>query len=255
MWLQTLASVGMAVGPPLVYADQFVSILRRKDSSGFSIDVCGVLIIANITRMFFWLGERFELALLIQSVLMTLAQLALLYVCLRFKHDDPHAPLSETSLTLKVARSTMLNRPLQFWQWPAYGAYIEFIAAYIIFLAVLFLALGRFETFVAILGFVALGLESTLPLPQLYINWQRKSLAGFRTTVLLGWIFGDAFKTLYFFLQKGPISIQFKICGIFQLSVDCLIAYQAWLYRENTRREYADGQDEGLLRDPLGSTA
>ena len=29
-WFSTVASVGMAIGPPLVYADQAVSIIRRK---------------------------------------------------------------------------------------------------------------------------------------------------------------------------------------------------------------------------------
>lgn len=29
-WLSTLASIGMAVGPPLVYADQTVSMFRKK---------------------------------------------------------------------------------------------------------------------------------------------------------------------------------------------------------------------------------
>lgn len=29
-WLSSLASVGMAVGPPLVYADQGFSIVRKK---------------------------------------------------------------------------------------------------------------------------------------------------------------------------------------------------------------------------------
>ena len=33
--------------------------------------------------------------------------------------------------------------------------------------AILFLILGRSEFFISILGFVALGLESTLPIPQL----------------------------------------------------------------------------------------
>ena len=32
---------------------------------------------ANITRCFFWLGDRFELALLVQSILMILAQVCL----------------------------------------------------------------------------------------------------------------------------------------------------------------------------------
>lgn len=42
--VSTLASVGMAVGPPCVYLDQYFSIIRRKDSTGFSMDVCGVLV-------------------------------------------------------------------------------------------------------------------------------------------------------------------------------------------------------------------
>lgn len=50
-------------------------------------------------------------------------------------------------------------------------AYSPPICHFLIFLslfqAILFLILRRFETYVAILGFVALGLESTLPIPQL----------------------------------------------------------------------------------------
>ena len=44
------------------------------DVTGFSRDVCAILLIANITRCFYWLGDRFELALLIQSLLMIMAQ-------------------------------------------------------------------------------------------------------------------------------------------------------------------------------------
>ena len=32
-WLSVAASVGMAVGPPLVYADQAISIIRKKYAS------------------------------------------------------------------------------------------------------------------------------------------------------------------------------------------------------------------------------
>lgn len=44
------------------------------DVIGFSRDVCAILLIANITRCFYWLGDRFEFALLIQSLLMIMAQ-------------------------------------------------------------------------------------------------------------------------------------------------------------------------------------
>lgn len=71
-----------------------------------------------------------------------------------------------------------------------------------------------------------------LPIPQLVSNYKRKSLQGFRLTVLAGWLFGDAFKTLYFFFQAGN-TWQFKATACFQLSVDFLILLQAYSYRHN----------------------
>ena len=215
-WLSTLASVGMAIGPPLVYADQAVSIIRKKDSTGFSRDVCAILLLANITRCFFWLGEHFELALLVQSVLMIIAQLALLYICTAY-------PPKYSPETLGTS-----TRPFQFWQWSTYTQYIEFLAGFTLCSAILFLIFGRSDVYVAILGFVALGLESTLPIPQLLSNFKQRSLYGFRMSTLLGWVGGDAFKTVYFFLKDNPL--QFKVCAIFQLSVDVAICAQRVIY-------------------------
>ncbi|KAJ7743161.1 hypothetical protein B0H16DRAFT_1377473 [Mycena metata] len=222
-WLSTLASVGMAVGPPLVYADQAYSIVRKKDATGFSRDVCAILLIANITRCFFWLGDHFEFALLFQSIFMILAQLALLYICILYRPRISPENLGGSS------------RPFSFWQWSTYVQHVEFLAGLILFQAILFLILSRFDVYVAILGFVALGLESTLPIPQLirhvlevssctvrysllYSNYKQRSLYGFRMSTLIGWAGGDAFKTAYFFWQGSPI--QFKACAVFQLSID-----------------------------------
>ncbi|KAI0272653.1 hypothetical protein BC834DRAFT_857734 [Gloeopeniophorella convolvens] len=215
-WASTLASVGMAVGPPLVYADQAISIVRKKDSTGFSRDICGVLLLANITRCFFWLGERFDFALLMQSILMILAQLALLYICIIYRPR-----LSPENLGAST-------RPMSFWQWTTYAQHIEFLAGYIVCLTILVLIFGRMDAFVWLLGFVALGLESTLPIPQLISNYKQKSLYGFRASTLIGWVGGDAFKTIYFFVQGLPL--QFKICAIFQLSVDFAIVAQRIAY-------------------------
>ncbi|KAI0675437.1 hypothetical protein C8Q78DRAFT_963222 [Trametes maxima] len=215
-WISTLASVGMAVGPPLVYADQAYSIVRKQDSTGFSRDVCAILLLANITRCFFWLGNRFELALLFQSLFMIAAQLALLYICIRYRPR-----LSPENLGAST-------RPFSFWQWATYTQYIEFLAAFILCQAILFLILGRSDVFISILGFVALGLESTLPIPQLISNYKQRSLYGFRMSTLIGWFGGDSFKTVYFFLQSSPL--QFKACSIFQLSIDCAIVLQRIVY-------------------------
>ncbi|KAI0763748.1 hypothetical protein BD413DRAFT_483380 [Trametes elegans] len=215
-WLSTLASIGMAVGPPLVYADQAYSIVRKKDATGFSRDVCAILLLANITRCFFWLGNRFELALLFQSIFMILSQLALLYICILYRPRLSPENLGASS------------RPFSFWQWATYTQYLEFLAAFILCEAILFLIMGRSDVFVSILGFVALGLESTLPIPQLISNYKQRSLYGFRMSTLIGWFGGDSFKAVYFFLQGSPL--QFKVCAIFQLSIDAAIVLQRLVY-------------------------
>jgi len=229
-WLTLLASIGMAVGPSLVYADQAYSIVKRRDSTGFSRDVCAILLIANITRCFFWLGSRFELALLIQSLLMILAQLALLYICIRYRPVISPDNFSGTS-----------NRPFGFWQWPLYAQYIEFLAALILMLTIAFLIFGRMPWFTLSLGFLALGLESTLPLPQVYSNYKHKTLHGFRTSTLVGWVGGDGYKTVYFFALHSPI--QFKVCASFQLATDFIIVLQRLVYG-NEEVKYVE--DEGL---------
>ncbi|KAJ7281763.1 hypothetical protein C8J57DRAFT_1298486 [Mycena rebaudengoi] len=215
-WLSTVASVGMAVGPPLVYADQAYSIVRKKDATGFSRDVCAILLMANLTRCFFWLGDHFELPLLFQSIFMILAQLALLYICIIYRPRISPENLGGSS------------RPFSFWQWATYTQHVEFLAGFILLNAILFLILGRFEIYVTILGFVALGLESTLPIPQLVSNYKQRSLYGFRMSTLVGWAGGDAFKAGYFFWQASPI--QFKVCALFQLSIDLAIVIQRILY-------------------------
>ncbi len=320
MSVSTLASLGMAIGAPLVYADQAYSIYRKQDARGFSHDVCAVLLLANITRCFFWLGERFEFALLLQSILMIAAQLGLLYLCIRFKpvtrfsksissdgarvvfnaDEDQQPPqtsqpsrsttqdlmdvhpaeqeedqlyadkqpllvtlgslfrgnsygrLSSTDPTTSAGglpppntssrtRSLMAalkpsgSRPLNFWQWADYNSYLVFLALFSLLLLLLYVIFSSSTTFIAVLGYVALGLESTLPIPQLIANHRRKSLAGFRASVLLGWLGGDSFKLLYFVLRSSPV--QFTSCAAFQLSIDLAILAQSRVYRQNTERD------------------
>lgn len=105
---------------------------------------------------------------------LSVAKLALLYICILYR--PRHSPEN-----LGVS-----SRPFSFWQWPTYAQHIEFLAGMMyVFLrhalypkadttlivnsliqSILFLIFGRSEIFINILGFLALGLESTLPIPQ-----------------------------------------------------------------------------------------
>ena len=123
--------------------------------------------------------------------------------------------------------------------------------------AILFLALGWSKVFVDILGFVALGLESTLPIPQLWwyvascialvaprsdhpaiinknlcmdfghrLYWVGWGVILLSRQAILSIVLQTKLavsRTLYFFLQRSPL--QFKVCAIFQLSVDCGTSY------------------------------
>jgi len=117
---------------------------------------------------------------------------------------------------------------MSFWQWPTYVQYLEFLAGLILCETILVLIFVNSKVFISILGFVALGLESTLPIPQLISNYKQRSLYGFRLSALIGWVAGDSYKVVYFFVHDSPI--QFKVCAIFQLSVDMMIVIQRILY-------------------------
>jgi len=127
------------------------------------------------------------------------------------------------------------SRPFGFWTWHTMSSYLIFLAILVLFLGVLQLLLGSFSTYVSLLGYFALGLESTLPIPQAITNQNRRSLSGFRLSVLIGWLGGDLFKTVYFIFQKSPL--QFTVCALFQLSIDFIIAAQMYFFSEQTKKD------------------
>ncbi|KAF8159759.1 hypothetical protein B0H34DRAFT_674064 [Crassisporium funariophilum] len=217
-WVSTAASIGMAVGPPLVYADQAISIVRKKYPS----------------------RNHFEIALLIQSILMILAQLALLYICILYRPRISPETLNSS------------KRPLSFWQWPTYTQYIEFLAGLmyiqpfnLLCQAILFLIFGRSETFVGILGFVALGLESTLPIPQLI---RSAELTLFIAIINNGRCTDSACRLLLAgsveILSSSPL--QFKVCAIFQLSIDVAILFQRFMYGNSAPMSVLLEEDDEL---------
>ncbi|GEM07529.1 PQ-loop protein [Rhodotorula toruloides] len=180
--------------------------------------------------MVYWLGDHYQTYLLVQSILMVITQFGLLYVCLKYRPHDWD--------------ETRPYRIANFWQWPNFGAYLEFSAILVVVHSVLFLLLHRFTFYIQLLGLIALGLEATLPIPQVLANYHAKSTAGFRSSVLAGWCGGDAFKLVYFFVTPNPW--QFRACASFQFGVDIILCIQTFLFRHKTAAD---------LRERAGDTA
>ncbi|ORX55670.1 hypothetical protein DM01DRAFT_1024563 [Hesseltinella vesiculosa] len=215
-----LLSIAMVIGPVVGYFDQVRLIVQSKSSAGFNRTTCAILLFANILRIFFWFGKRFDMTLLLQSIVMILAQLGLLAIVVRYRQKGVYANLGEfspSSLSLdeqleaeleqqdglppQLSRDSLGDddRPLhtlpfvrrwivKFWSWDRYLDYVNFLLFFTTFVGLLYLIFHSSSVFIEILGMLSLGIESTLPLPQCISNVQRKSTEGFSHLVLATWV-------------------------------------------------------------------
>jgi hypothetical protein len=147
---------------------------------------------------------------MLNLVLMIMAQFGLLYACLLYRPrlgddygvvdpgtlQDQQQDNTSTSLLPDASVTSpgrFSARPFNLWQWASFGMYVEFTALLVVIHCGVYTVLYgilRSETYTGVIGFLALGLEATLPIPQLLINFQRKSTAGFRHSVLASWVGG-----------------------------------------------------------------
>ncbi|CAI2172461.1 18729_t:CDS:2 [Funneliformis geosporum] len=211
-----LLGISMVIGPVLGYFDQIKKFRETKSSSGYSLDTTGILLVSSIIRVYFWIGKKFDTVLLYQSLLMISVQLVLLYECLRFRY-----PIIPTS-----------NRRW-FWNWYTYKSYLIFLIVLVGMLGILQLIFYEQEWFTETLGYLSLGIESTVPMPQAYQNFKRHSVSGFSKWIILTWVGGDSFKTFYYIYTNAPL--QFILCGIVQLSVDFVVVFQTVIYGRKMR--------------------
>nr|CAG8543428.1 6679_t:CDS:2 [Entrophospora candida]CAG8569561.1 10568_t:CDS:2 [Entrophospora candida] len=212
-----LLEISMVIGPVLGYFDQIAKFRARKSSLGYSLDTTGVLLVCK-------LGKKFDIVLLYQSILMIIVQLILLHQCLVYQY-----PIPPTS-----------NRRW-FWNWYQYGSYIIFLLSLTGILGIFYFLFDKDGVFIEILGYLSLGIESTVPMPQALVNFKYKSVSGFSRWILVTWFIGDSFKTFYYIFTTAPI--QFIICGIIQLSVDGVIVLQFVIYGNNRINELIFGQN------------
>lgn len=79
-------------------------IKRTKNAEGFSNYVCLTLLIANIIRIEFWFGVRFETPLLVQSIVMILCMLIMLELWTR-THAQSLRHMASTDPTIRISNS------------------------------------------------------------------------------------------------------------------------------------------------------
>lgn len=173
------------------------------------------------------------MALLLQSIVMIVAQLLLLELMVRLRSEN--IELTQESYTIG-------SRDLgDFWRWNELTKYIRWLVLFSVTIGALTffnIILFRTAVFTEVIGTFALLIEATLAMPQLLQNYRNKTTRGLRFELVGAWALGDAVKTVLFVARRAPM--QFIVCGIVQLVVDFGIFYQMRIYRENavTASEY-----------------
>jgi len=216
--LRDIASYGFAVvfvlGAIPAYLPQYLEI-RKGSGEAFSTLVSFVLLLSNILRLFFWIGKRFELVLVYQSIVMLVVQLAMLEVCTRVRSSrSKQKPKLFTDFDWR-----------HFWNWDDIASYILCMLVISVVVGVVSMFLMWSEWYVELLGFLALLIEATLGFPQLIRNHQ-KGTQGLSTFLISSWLIGDVSKTIYFISLSVPV--QFTLCSLIQITVDCLIFLQIY---------------------------
>ncbi|XP_065134869.2 solute carrier family 66 member 2 [Paramisgurnus dabryanus] len=222
--LSWLASCLMVFGGAVPYIPQYQEIQRTNNVEGFSTRVCLVLLIANILRIFFWVGKQFEMPLLLQSVVMIFTMLAMLHLCCAIQ--------SSNRVTTKLHHITDLDFRY-FWSWSSFEDYLIFCFAFTLLCAFITFFFLDWVLFVEALGSLAVMFEAMLGLPQLLQNYNNRSTRGMSVKMVLLWTAGDIFKTTYFVINESPV--QFVVCGAVQIMIDIAILLQVGYYGQDSR--------------------
>eukprot|EP00049_Salpingoeca_infusionum_P007759 m.125931 g.125931 ORF g.125931 m.125931 type:complete len:169 (+) comp13813_c1_seq7:697-1203(+) len=133
------------------------------------------------------------------------------------KHIASPIRLSLTRLSLRT-----------FWQWTKFSDYIAIVSAFASVMGGLMWLLSDQSWFVESVGFASLLLEAMLALPQWLRNRRARSTAGMSVVMVVSWLSGDIFKTVYFFIREAPA--QFFLCGMLQISMDLAVLFQVLQY-------------------------
>jgi len=222
-----IAPIFITISPITSYADQIWSIHNTRSSQGFSLDIPLIMLVSSILRVYYWFGAHFDTSLLVQAGIMIVIQILLLHEALRHRPQAGHKEgITHTPFAGSREGDTFVARPFDFWQWRSPRPYWLFVAYLAGGLLALQLIIGTYPPYVAFLGYLGLGIEATLPLPQILSNQRARSCKGFRVSVMASWILGDVMKMVFFFFAESSIPWAFKLCGLFQFGCDLYLGVQ-----------------------------
>ena len=214
-----LYAITFILFPLIGYIHQYVKIKRLKNSDGFSKVVSLILISSFIIRVFYWIGERFSITILIQSLCGIFMQIILLYICLKYdskrflKYNNPFCSIN------------------YFWNWGKFRYFLNCIILFtLILLGICLIYDFKNKDLMNIFGILTASIEALLDVPQIIKLCQTKNIKTISYFLVTNWIIGDIFKLGFYFLSNSPI--QLKLCSIFQIFTDFILIIQIFIYEK-----------------------
>ncbi len=234
--------------PSIGYFLQAYKFKKNKSSKGFSKLLCLILLIANILRIFFWFGKKFNKTLLYQSCVVIISQLFLIHSYLLYREDKSlKKDLEEMPIDIKQSEDKSTNgisiksilfnwketlNPFKFWSWENEIEYYKFTVLLVIIFGIICSYMGYDnKNFVNFIGTMAISLETVIVLPQIKENYRTKDTRNLSSAMVLMWLGGDMFKTMYNIIYRSPFQMIFG--GFVQVSFDIILNTQVILYGEN----------------------
>ena len=215
--------------PSIGYIFQAIKFKQTKSSKGFSKTLCLLLLLANILRIFFWLGKLFSITLLYQSIVVIISQIYLIHVYLQYQ-DKSKRNLSPEKTTLEHMtdwKDTL--SPSKIWNWDHEIEYYKFIVFLFFIISLLSGLIGMKSTkFFDIIGTISVSIETFIEIPQIKENYITKNVKNLSGAMVLMWFVGDLFKTTYNIIYKSPM--QMILGGMIQNCEDIVLSSQVVIY-------------------------
>ena len=220
--------------PSVGYFFQAIKFQKTKSSKGFSKSLCLLLLLANILRIYFWIGKPFEKSLLFQSIVVIISQIYLIHYYLKYqeKPRDINKIPAEKSILNHMISWKDIFLPSKFWNWDYEIDYYKFVFLFFSIMSIICAIIGRnLIKFYDVIGTISVGIETFIEIPQIKENCVTKNVKNLSMAMVLMWFIGDLFKTVYNLVNKSPV--QMIVGGLIQNFEDIILSTQVICYSED----------------------
>ena len=252
----------MTIGPAVNYIFQAIKFYLTKSSIGFSNFVCLVTIMAHTTKVFFWFGERYVYTLLIQSILVIVIQLYIIYLCIKYRKQPEklfsYSLLPKKEISCKEKSKKCLCKifgcsdtfnPKLIWRWDNVFEYYKFYFLVVAILtSLLFLCGIENKIYANIIGYINLVLELLSSCPQIIELYRTKNQRNISKLMVLMWFTGNVIKIYYNYYKNSPLQL---ILGAYvQVFFNIILIGQLiYYYRKNKKEKKENNKDNNNLSE------